>query len=92
MSHSFVHDELMTSAETAALLSIKPNTLEIWRSRGRGPSFLKLSDQPQGPVRYERATVMQWLAERSYASTSAYSAAGLLNRTPQGCRSIGASV
>lgn len=48
MSHD---NELMTNAETAALLSIKPNTLEIWRNKGRGPAFLKLSDQPQGPVR-----------------------------------------
>lgn len=85
------HDDLLTSAETAALLSIKTNTLEIWRNKGKGPSFIKMGETPQAPVRYVRSVVLDWLAKRSFGSTSAYSPAGILNRTPQGCRSSCAS-
>lgn len=84
-------NELLTSAETAALLSIKTNTLEIWRNKGKGPAFVKLGEAPQAPVRYVRSVVLDWLAKRSFGSTSAYSPAGMLNRTPGGCRSSGAS-
>lgn len=68
---------LLTSAETAALLGIKPNTLEVWRSKGKGkgPDFIKLDDTPQAPVRYRRETVERWLERRSFNSTSAYSPA-----------------
>lgn len=38
------HDDLLTSAETAALLSIKTNTLEIWRNKGKGPAFIKMGE------------------------------------------------
>lgn len=68
-------DELLTSAETAALLSLKNNTLEVWRSKGRGPPFLKLSTTPQGPVRYRRSEVLDWLERRSFPSTTSYTAA-----------------
>jgi hypothetical protein len=88
MSH---HDDLLTSAETAALLSIKPNTLEVWRNKGKGPAFVKMGDTRQAPIRYHRSVVAQWIAERSFASTSAYGAAALANFKAQRSRSVGAS-
>lgn len=33
---------LRNTKEAAARLSVKPNTLEIWRVRGEGPRFVKL--------------------------------------------------
>lgn len=69
-------DDLLDNGQTAALLGIRPNTLEIWRCRGKGPVFCKLGEMPQAPVRYRRSVVMDWLARRSFASTSAYSPAG----------------
>nr|WP_217895039.1 hypothetical protein [Sphingobium sp. Z007] len=72
-------------------MSIKTNTLEIWRNKGKGPAFIKMGETPQAPVRYVRSVVLEWLTTRSFVSTSAYSPAGLLNRTPHGCRSSGAS-
>lgn len=68
-------DDLLTTAETAAHLGIKINTLEIWRTKGRGPEFIKLGDAPQAPVRYRKSAVVAWLEQRRYASTSAYTAA-----------------
>jgi predicted DNA-binding transcriptional regulator AlpA len=65
-------DELLDNEQTSELLGIKPNTLEIWRNKGKGPAFLKLGDTPQAPVRYLRSEVIEWLACRSFRSTSAF--------------------
>lgn len=68
-------DDLLDNEQTAALLGIKPNTLEVWRCKGKGPAFVKMGDTPQAPVRYLRSALIDWLARQSFASTSAYSAA-----------------
>lgn len=68
--------ELLDNEQTAAMLGIKPNTLEIWRLKGKGPRFVKLGFTKQSPVRYEQSEVTRWLREQSFASTSAYSPAG----------------
>ena len=68
-------DELLDNEQTAAILGIKPNTLEIWRIKGKGPSFVKLGDTPQAPVRYFRSDVTEWLASRAFTSTSAFTLA-----------------
>ena len=81
-------DDLLDNEQTAALLGIKPNTLEIWRCRGKGPEFVKMGDAPQAPVRYRRSVLMEWVARRSFASTSAYSAPTAIS---QMSRSAGAS-
>lgn len=80
-------DDLLTSAETAALLGLKNNTLEIWRHKGKGPAFQKLGHTPQAPIRYRRSTVMAWLERQSFASTSGYSAAALGHAKPNNSRS-----
>jgi len=77
--------DLLDSQQCADLLGIKPNTLEIWRSRGKGPSFIKFGTSPQAPVRYLRPAVMAWLEDQSYASTSAYSAAGRTHTKSHSC-------
>ena len=79
--------ELLDNEQTAALLGIKPNTLAIWRLKSRGPEFLKLGDTPQSPIRYLRSTVMEWLRQRSFASTSAFSAATRSTSRQLVCRS-----
>ena len=67
-------DELLTNEQTATLLGIKPNTLEIWRGKGKGPTFIKLGDHPSSPIRYQRSRVAGWIEANSHASTSSYSA------------------
>lgn len=64
--------KLLTSAETAELLGILPNTLEIWRSKGKGPRFLKMGPRKQDAVRYDEAEVMAWIQERTCSNTSQY--------------------
>lgn len=43
----------MTSREAAALLRVKPATLEIWRMKGKGPTVHRIGRN----VRYRRAEV-----------------------------------
>lgn len=71
-------DDLLSNEQTAALLGIKKNTLEIWRCKGKGPAFIKLGDHPSSPIRYQRSRVMAWLQANLHASTSSYTVA---NRT-----------
>lgn len=66
--------DALTTAEAAAMIGIKPNTLEIWRCKGKGPRFLKASDRKQAPVRYARAEVESWIEQHTFTSTSDYSA------------------
>jgi predicted DNA-binding transcriptional regulator AlpA len=68
-------DDLLTTAEMAAILGIRINTAEIWRVYGKGPIFLKLGDGLRAPVRYRRSDVVAWLEQRLRASTSAHTAA-----------------
>lgn len=75
MSQTVDLDDLITNKEAAALLKIKPNTLEIWRHQGRGPEYLKLGDAPNAVVRYLRSEVVKWAAEQTYRSTSAHTSA-----------------
>jgi predicted DNA-binding transcriptional regulator AlpA len=86
--HVNTTDELLDNEQTAALLGLKPNTLEIWRHKGKGPEFLKLGDTPQAPVRYVRSKVMDWLARRSFESTSAFTAAAKLPTRQPICSSF----
>ena len=58
--------ELMDTREAAAVLGVQPRTLEAWRLRGSGPRYVQVGRL----VRYRRATLEQWLAERERSSTS----------------------
>ena len=60
--------KLLTNVQTAALIGLKPNTLEIWRVQGRGPVFRKLGRT----VRYVEADVLAWIDSHVCASTSEY--------------------
>jgi hypothetical protein len=68
--------DLVSSNEAAAMLGLKPISLRIWRLKGKGPRFYKLHSSKQAPVHYSRAEIQSWLAERAFASTSAYPQAG----------------
>lgn len=69
---SALSPDLLTNEEAAALLGIKPNTLEIWRTKGKGPEFVKLGHTKSAPIRYLRTKIFEWLERQSFASTSAY--------------------
>mgnify|MGYP002622624180 CR=1 FL=1 len=62
-------DDLLDTRAVATWLRCSSQLLEILRSRGGGPAFIRLSPSR---IRYRRQAVMEWLAEREYANTKAY--------------------
>ncbi len=56
----------MTTKQAAALLGLKPNTLEIWRLRGCGPRFVKLNRA----VRYRLTDLESFVEAQTRQSTS----------------------
>ncbi len=62
-------DELLSTPRTAVWLGVSPEWLEIGRSKGWGPPYLRLSPRR---VRYCRGDVKRWLQERLHRSTAEY--------------------
>ncbi len=62
--------QLLTSAQTAKLIGVKPQTLRLWRLQGRGPSYIRLGDSPKAGVRYSELDILDWLKARRFSSTS----------------------
>jgi predicted DNA-binding transcriptional regulator AlpA len=52
--------------ELAAILGLRPGTLEIMRCQGRGPTFVKFGRA----VRYRKADIERWIEEQSQSSTA----------------------
>ncbi len=62
-------DELLATSEVAEWIGISTQWLEIARSCGFGPKFVRLSARR---VRYLRASVLDWLREREHQHTAEY--------------------
>ena len=62
----------MSTREAAAYLGLSPRTLDRYRVNGAGPAFHRLG----GRVRYRRADIDAWVAERRRVSTSDDGATG----------------
>ena len=54
-------DDLLTPQQVADLLQVKTDTLEGWRGKRVGPSWIKLGEGKRSPVRYRRADVDSYL-------------------------------
>ncbi len=58
--------DLLTRAQAAEYLSIQPQTLSVWASTGRhNLPLIKVGRS----VRYRRADLDRWLAERTVTTT-----------------------
>jgi hypothetical protein len=60
-------DELLDTFETAKWLGVSVQFLQIGRSKGYGPPFVRISSNI---VRYHRGSVRRWLRERTFATTA----------------------
>jgi hypothetical protein len=60
-------DLFVNEARAAALLSVNPRTLQQWRLRGTGPTFVRISSRC---VRYRYRDLYSWAEARMRASTS----------------------
>ena len=60
--------KLLTNDETAKLIGLKSNTLEVWRWQGKGPVYRKVGRL----VRYVESDVLAWLDDQTRQNTSQY--------------------
>ena len=63
-------DFLLSPAQAAALLRVRPSTLARWRREGRGPAYTRTVPGPRGHVRYRRAAIRLY-SERGEAPAPA---------------------
>lgn len=63
---SLIALKLLNTPQTAEILGLRPNTLEIWRVQGKGPTYRKVGKL----VRYSESDVLAWLDTQSRTSTS----------------------
>ncbi|RUT85467.1 DNA-binding protein [Mesorhizobium sp. M7A.T.Ca.TU.009.02.1.1] len=65
-------DDLLNTAQTAKLLGVSVQWVEISRSKGYGPPFIRIGPRN---IRYRRDALRVWLKERAeYRSTREYGA------------------
>jgi predicted DNA-binding transcriptional regulator AlpA len=62
-------DQLFTTPELASYLGVSVQFLEIGRTKGVGPAFIRVTPRM---VRYQKRDVIAWLSERAHASTADY--------------------
>jgi predicted DNA-binding transcriptional regulator AlpA len=62
---------LLTTAQAAAYLGLRPQTLRKRRLTGDGPPYVRLGDGPRARVAYRLADLEAWMAERTWRSTAA---------------------
>jgi hypothetical protein len=66
----FSDEFLLTTAQASMLLSVSEDTLNHWRSGGKGPKFLKLIPSSRGSVRYQLGDLRNWIKERTVKSAA----------------------
>ncbi len=59
---------LLDTESAASVLGVKAGTLEVWRTYGKGPKFLKIGRS----VRYRRQDLEAYLEDSVMSSTSEY--------------------
>jgi len=62
-------DDLLSTPAVADWLGVSIQFLEIGRSKGYGPTFVRVGTRR---IRYRRSDVNTWLKERSFCSTAEY--------------------
>jgi DNA-binding transcriptional MerR regulator len=63
--------QLLASPEAAKRLGIEPQTLRIWRQKGLGPKYVRLSSGSiRGRVGYDVEDLERWVAEHRFGSTA----------------------
>ena len=62
-------DPLLEPGQVAHLLGVTQKTLQDWRTKGRGPAYVKLGTR--GVVRYHIADVSEWLATHRHEPQAA---------------------
>ena len=67
-----MEDILLTQTQAAEILNISPRTLEGWRRKGLGPSFVVYSSRC---VRYSERALLEWVQKRKASLSTSCPAA-----------------
>ncbi|MET7639346.1 helix-turn-helix domain-containing protein [Streptomyces sp. NPDC005438] len=59
-----VAQEWLSPKQVGELLGISTITLATWRREGTGPTYARLTDAPNGTIRYRRSDVDAWLESK----------------------------
>lgn len=59
--------QLVDTEGLARRLGVNAHTLYMWRTRGIGPAYIRLTNGPRPVVRYRVAAVNDWLDKRAAA-------------------------
>jgi hypothetical protein len=59
------HDALLTEVQTADVLNLSIRTLQAWRTKGSGPSFVRAGRA----IRYRRCDLYAWMDANTVSST-----------------------
>lgn len=62
---------IFTTREAASMLGLKPSTLEVWRCRGGGPTFIKYGGKA---VRYRQEDLDAFINQNRRTNTSCQAA------------------
>ena len=77
MTEDIAKDQLLNTKQVAGFLGVKPQTVRLWRHRGKGPHYVRLGGR-YGRVLYRAQDVDSWLAQRTFSSTSEETVAALV--------------
>ena len=58
---------LLTTAQAAELLGIKPSTLRLWRHLHKGPAYIRMGAGKFARAAYSPDEVSRWIAEHTVA-------------------------
>lgn len=61
--------QLLTTAQLAAALGVRQQTVRLWRTRGTGPRYFRLGG-PRGRVLYDAVDLSAWIEAGKANSTS----------------------
>lgn len=62
---------MISTAEAADYLGLKPQTLRGWRVTGGGPPYIRYGKKGRGAVYYRISDIDAWVDERRWPHTSA---------------------
>ena len=69
-----MHDPLLNTVSAAKYLNMEPLTLVAWRTRGEGPTFIKLGKRA---IRYKFSDLHDFIEKNSHKHTSSYILGGV---------------
>jgi len=64
--------DYLDTEEAAKVLKVSKRTLEGWRRAGGGPAWTRLSNAPNGLIRYTREAIDEWVSDRQREAQEAH--------------------